>query len=283
MAWAHSHAALPATWRDRDGRLWLYFTSRDEQGRSRIGRAAIDPDDWSRPGFQAEPVLDIGPLGAFDDSGVTMSCLVEHADRLLLYYTGWTLGRTVPFFLGVGCAASEDGGASFHRISPAPVLGRTRFDPYMSASPWVLDEGGRLRAWYVSCTEWTVHDREPRHRYRIHYAESSDAVEWEVDGTVAVDYAHGGEYAMGRPCVVRDRDAYRMWFCSRGNAYALCYAQSQDGVVWERGDVGIQRSPRGWDSEMLAYPCVFDHEGSRWMLYNGNGYGRTGIGLARAE
>ena len=28
---------------------------------------------------------------------------------------------------------------------------------------------------------------------------------------------------------------------------------------------------------MVEYPFVFDHRGSRYMLYNGNGYGATGI------
>ena len=31
---------------------------------------------------------------------------------------------------------------------------------------------------------------------------------------------------------------------------------------------------------MVEYPCVFDWDGRRYMLYNGNGYGRTGVGLA---
>ena len=31
---------------------------------------------------------------------------------------------------------------------------------------------------------------------------------------------------------------------------------------------------------MMAYPYVFEHGGDRYMLYNGNGYGKTGIGLA---
>ena len=39
----------------------------------------------------------------------------------------------------------------------------------------------------------------------------------------------------------------------------------------------------GWDSEMVAYPHVFDHDGERWMLYCGNGFGRTGFGLAIRE
>jgi hypothetical protein len=43
---------------------------------------------------------------------------------------------------------------------------------------------------------------------------------------------------------------------------------------------GIGLSTEGWDSEMIEYPFVFDHNGDRYMLYNGNGYGKTGFGLA---
>ena len=38
-----------------------------------------------------------------------------------------------------------------------------------------------------------------------------------------------------------------------------------------------------WDSEMQAYPAVFDRGGRRYLLYNGNGYGRSGVGYAVSE
>jgi len=33
-------------------------------------------------------------------------------------------------------------------------------------------------------------------------------------------------------------------------------------------------------AESIEYAHVFDHKGSLYMLYNGNSYGKTGIGLA---
>jgi hypothetical protein len=33
----------------------------------------------------------------------------------------------------------------------------------------------------------------------------------------------------------------------------------------------------------VEYPWVFRHEGATYMLYNGNGYGRTGFGIAVLE
>ena len=76
-----------------------------------------------------------------------------------------------------------------------------------------------------------------------------------------------------------------MWYSYRGDAYRMGYAESEDGLEWERKDAeaGIDVSEEGWDSEMIEYPCVFEHRGSWYMLYNGNGYGSSGIGLAELE
>jgi hypothetical protein len=138
--------------------------------------------------------------------------------------------------------------------------------------------------WYVSCTGWErTNDGQPRHSYHIKYAESADGISWERNGVVCVDFRHSDEHAISRPCVERDGNRYRMWFSARGRAYRIGYAESSDGVSWERDDrqAGI-RSSGEWDSEMQAYPSVFRHAGRRYLLYNGNGYGRTGVGWAVA-
>jgi hypothetical protein len=136
--------------------------------------------------------------------------------------------------------------------------------------------------WYVSGTGWDVANGGTRHRYHIRYAESHDGCRWTRNGTVCIDYAHG-EYAFGRPCVIRDASGrYRMWYSVRGETYRLGYAESNDGIVWDRQDdrAGLPVAPSGWDSEMITYPMVFTDGEHLHMLYNGNGYGRSGIGLA---
>jgi hypothetical protein len=283
VAWAASHAALPVVAEDGAGRLRLYFSSRDGGGRSHIGCADLELGEREASAVpRPEPVLRPGALGAFDDSGVTGACLVRHEDREYLYYSGWSLGVTVPFYFFVGCAVSGDGGQSFERVSTAPVLERDAVDPYLTASPWIVVEDGRWRMWYVSGTGWDVVDGRPRHRYHVKYAESADGLVWERGGHVCIDYAGAHEYAVGRPCVVRDGGLYRMWYSVRGAAYRIGYAESGDGLTWERKDdeAGIDVSTSGWDSEMQAYPIVVDRGGTRFLLYNGNGYGATGIGYA---
>jgi hypothetical protein len=284
LSWAASHTALPAPRRAGD-EVELYFSSRDTNGRAHIGRARFSRNLEGDPSYDAEPLLAPGPLGSFDDAGVTSSCVVEESGELWLYYSGWTRGASVPFYFYVGCARSADGGTTFERMSQAPVLERSDIDPFLTASPWILVEDGLWRMWYVSGTGWELAGGRPRHRYHIKYAESEDGRSWRRDGRVCIDYRDEREYAIARPCVVRDSDKYRMWYSSRGDAYRLGYAESLDGMVWERLDdrVGLEPSHEGWDSEMVCYPAVYDEGGRRHLLYNGNGYGATGIGYAVAS
>jgi hypothetical protein len=34
---------------------------------------------------------------------------------------------------------------------------------------------------------------------------------------------------------------------------------------------------------MVAYPCVYEHRGTKHMLYTGNGFSETGFGYAVLE
>jgi hypothetical protein len=278
--WAATHAALPALEALDDGRWAVYLSLRDREGRARIGRTVLDMRGTpALAPLDADPVLDLGTLGTFDDSGVTMSCLVTDGDARYLYYTGWCRGVTVPFYLNAGVAVSRQGGP-FVRPSPAPLLDRSPADPFLTASPFVTIEDGRWRMWYVSATEWRQTPTGPRHYYNVRYAESPDGTDWTRDGRVCLDY-RDGEYAFARPWVVRDADGYRMWFAVRGDHYRIELADSTDGLTWSRQATGgLAPASTGWDAEMVEYPCVFDWRGNRYLLYNGNDYGRTGVGLA---
>jgi hypothetical protein len=79
-----------------------------------------------------------------------------------------------------------------------------------------------------------------------------------------------------------------MWYCyvPRGSReYVIGYAESEDGMRFERRDdlAGIETSAAEFDAHALAYPSVFRHDGRLFMLYNGDGNGRTGFGLAVEE
>jgi hypothetical protein len=281
--WIGGYGALPFGIGVGSAQARVFFSGRDQQGQSRIGACTLDLDRLAVvPGSTTpEPLVTTGPLGSFDESGCSVACVVDFRGELYLYYTGWTLGRTVPFYLAVGLAISRDGGTSFEKASPAPLLDRQATDPFLSASPSVLIENDVWRMWYVSGVGWDRHAyASPRHRYLIRYAESGDGLNWRRDGRVAIDLRLPGEYAIGRPHVVRDGAIYRMWYCYRGSTYRIGYAESTDGLDWTRRDdaAGVMPSGDAWDSQMQAYPMVLRQNERSVMLYNGNGYGASGFG-----
>lgn len=277
-----SHAAVPHADPLGGDRFRIYFSSRDEHQRSRTFSLVIGLD---RPTevleLRTEPVLDIGPPGAFDDSGAMLSSITPLDDGTqLFYFVGWNVRTTIPFHNAVGVAVVEDG--RIKKRFRGPVLDRILEEPYFSASVCVLKSHDRFQCWYSSCTAWEQHTHGMRHRYHIKYAESADGLHWRRDGIVAIDYANPSEYAMAQPTVIRDADRYRMWFSCRGDQYRIGYAESADGIGWQRDDeaVGLAPSDGDWDGRALAYPHVFRHRGSLLLLYNGNEYGRTGFGIA---
>lgn len=282
IPWAASHAALPIL-DSRPGRPdRVYVSARDAQNRARIGHVEVDLDARRITGVSERPALGLGRPGTFDDSGVTGSTLVPvPGGGLHLYYSGWTRGVTVPFYFFIGCAVSHDGGDTFERVSEAPVLGRDVHDPYLTASPSILVEDGRWRMWYCSGTGWSD-SSPPEPRYLIRYAESSDGIDWTRDGTVCIAPRDAGETNFGRPHVLHDGDRYRMWFPVRGPAYRIGHAESRDGLDWTRSDEDGLEPGTGWEANMVAYPWVVRRGRGLLMLYNGDGYGRTGVGLAES-
>lgn len=283
--WMQSHAAVPIAEHLKGDIFKIYFSSRNKQRQSFTGYLVID---INRPQeileISENPVIAPGGLGEFDDSGAMATWLVNHNGNRLLYYIGWNLGITVPFRNSIGLAVSNCGG-EFKRYAAGPILDRTITEPHFVASCCVIPDEYKWRMWYLSCTAWKMRDCKPEHRYHIKYAESNDGISWNREGVVAIDFLDESEYAISRPTVIRDRDCWKMWFSHRGSSYRIGYAESQDGIRWTRLDqyCKINVSESGWDSEMIEYPFVFDHDGVRYMLYNGNGYGKSGFGLAVLE
>jgi hypothetical protein len=281
--WMRSHAANPAAVPLGDGRVRIYFSTRDAGNRSSIGWVEIDITDPTRVVRVAQvPSLSPGELGTFDDSGCSVGSLLVDGNRWRLWYMGWNLGVTVPWRNAIGLATSSDG-LVFGRHSPAPIMDRSAEDPFTLSYPWVLPEGDGYRMWYGSHLSWRREHGDLDHMLKT--ATSPDGVRWIRDGAVIVQSAPTGDRAFSRPSVVRDPDGLRMWYSYRGSKYRIGHARSPDGIGWIRcdADVGIDVGPEEWDGDEIAYPNVFDCEGRRYLLYCGNGYGRTGFGIAVAQ
>ena len=294
LEWSQSHAQIPTPMVLANGDLRIYFATRDYKGRSQPTFIEVATDDFSHiKKVHSHPLWDFGCPGTFDDNGIMPASWVEHPETgaIYMYYVGWNACTTVSYQLSAGLAISHDGGISFEKFSDGAIMDRNMDDPIFATIPCVLIDNSLWRAWYISCTGWQSIDGRMEPNYLIKYAESNDGIHWVRRKEPCIPYAYDGE-AIGRPWVIKEGDLYHMWYSTRGSIdyrkkggqpYLIGYAQSADGLNWERMDsqVGIERADTGWDSEMICYCSVVDHSGRQYMFYNGNGFGRAGIGYAK--
>ena len=292
--WMVSHASVPVVDAVRDGVLRVYFGTRDQNGRSQTSYIDVAPTSPENILYvHDKAILPLGKPGTFDDSGIMPSWVVSQGKKKYLYYIGWNPQVAVTYRQAIGLAVSDDNGQNFQKTSEGPILDRSNDEPFFNTAPCVLHDNDVWRMWYVSCTGWEMFEERPEPRYHVKYAESSDGITWRRTNRVCIAYDERTG-AIGRPCVYRDGDVYKMLYSYRGmhdyrtersQSYRLGYAESRDGLTWSRrdDDVGIERSETGWDSEMMEYCYYYRYQNRSYLFYNGNGFGKTGIGYALLE
>jgi len=278
-----SHAANPLPVQLEGDVYRVFFSARDIDNRSSVG--AVDIDIVKREViFEHQlPFFQHGPEGSYYADGVSIgNCYSVNGVQYMLFM-GWQSPIAGHWRGDVGRLVVQSG-LTLQLDGNAPFMGSDVVDPISLSYPWVLQNSeSSYHMWYGSTKTWDAGNNEMLHV--INYATSQDGHSWSREGLV-VPYELGKAQAFSRPTVARsDHGGYEMWFSYRsgcGEKYRIGYAVSQDGRKWvlALNEAGIDVSMVGWDSEMIEYPFVFDHNGQRYMLYNGNDYGRTGFGLA---
>ncbi|TNJ56496.1 hypothetical protein FE784_38915 [Paenibacillus hemerocallicola] len=290
-------------WAVKQGDTYVLFYAGGGPDQHRIvcrATASADSiDEWTRHGR----VLDVGEPGSFDGDW----CVLPHAIPLedgkwRLYYTGNSgIGTSLDRFPGLGMAESDDG-IHFVKHNGNPVIPPSRQDGDPDAlgiaGGSVLrvslpDGANEWRFYYTGCPTLGK-DVFLDQQKVVCLAVSADGVHWEKRGAVMRrdpqrDYEN---IAVAGPVVHQNEDgSFRMWYSAIGTRwgfYSICYAESEDGIHWNRGthygdnlQMGPALSKGNWEGQMVEYPSVSKEEdGSLRLFYCGNGYGKTGIGTA---
>jgi hypothetical protein len=288
MWWAGKYAACPTPFFLKDGSLRVFIQCRDEGGVGRVGYVDVDPEKPTRVlRISAQPVLDVGLPGAFDDNGVFQTSVMQIDDgRIFMYYVGFELCHRIRYRLLTGLAVSNDEGRTFQKMKTTPILERSPSEMHFRCGPFVRPAiGGGFQMWYVAGSEWEEIEGKPMPVYDIRYAESLDGVHWPDEGRIVLQIDRNSEHGFGRPFIVKKQNHFQMFYSIRKKsprAYCLGYAESLDGIAWQRKDeeMGIEVSKGGWDSESVEYAAIVNVGKKTLCFYNGNDFGATGFGVA---
>ncbi|WP_156938334.1 hypothetical protein [Mesorhizobium sp. WSM3626] len=293
--WWASHAQVP-TALAFSSRLWrIFFAGRNKDNRSSILAVDVDPQNGMRVvGEHLDPIMEWGPSGTFDCSGLGPSCALMVDGRVRLYYSGIYARNDVSFQIAIGLAISGDG-VSFKRAFAGPIRGIGPVDPYFVSTPFVdAVEGGYLM-WYASGTGWVNVKGVLEPDYVLRSCVSPDGMIWEVGSSIVLPDDLGDGVSHTRPWLTHEVGGVRLWYSRRGRdfraggneAYRLFSRRidTRDGTVGEAEPVIFSNPPTldDFDSWMQAYCCVMRCANRDVMFYNGNGFGEAGIGWATRD
>jgi hypothetical protein len=284
--WRTSHAYLPTACALSASVVRVFVAFLDAAGMGRLGYVDVDAADPTRVlGVGDRPSLDLGRPGTFDEHGITPLSLVRDGAALYVYYAGWQRSASVRYFLFRGLARSDDDGASFARVSEAPLLDRCDGELLVRTGGFVFAHADRWIFAYMGGSEQLQVAGKPTPTYDMMTLCSQSPLVWSGAGTLALAPRRPHEFGFGRPWVISERGRCRMWLSVRSAAsgYGLTYAESSDGLAWERRDGALQftGAREAWESETQSFASVVDTHAGRFMFYNGNGYGATGFGVAK--
>lgn len=281
-------------------RVRVYFSTRvrDSVGKylSHVAFVDFDKDMKHIIGVSKHTVIELGKLGCFDEHGIFPINIVRDGNKVLAYTAGWNRKVSVSVDASIGLAISHDEGLTFQKYGDGPILTASLYEPFLVGDAFVAMYEGQYHMWYIYGTKWKSFEESapPDRVYKIAHAVSADGINWQRESKPIIKDRLNADECQALPTVFHRNGKYHMYFCyrhahgfrtQREKAYRIGYAYSSDLTNWERDDskAGIDVAEDGWDSVMQCYPHTFELNGSIYMLYNGNEFGRLGFGIAVLE
>ena len=256
-AWDSVQVAGPAVIKDGSG-FKMWYMGFDGSHR-RIGYAT-SPDEinWTKHG--SNPVLDVGPSGAWDASDVAGPSVVFDGTTYHMWYAGAELNGFTRTYR-VGYATSPDG-ISWTKHAGNPVLdvgASGEWDEKTLHPVDVVFDGTQFHMWYPGYdgTKW-----------RTGYAASLDGYTWTKcfsDYVLDVDDGEWDGMRAFHPSVILKGSTFHMWYTGfDGTTARVGYANTGGGPV--QTDTPVVDSPL-YDGDTVVTGTSTEAAGTNIYIY----------------
>ena len=277
---------------DIGGTLRIFFTSRRKtEGKSLESVPFfidVDPDTLECLSSAVEVRYPKAELGSYRVHGVfPLSVFDLGSGALMGLPTGWRRHKGVDVETGIGEWLSLDGGVSWSEFGIGPKFSAGQNEPFLVCDASYQFFNNRHFLAYAYGVSWDldVHS-EPQRRYLI------TVINERSYGKLRLGAAHSSiplslvNEVQAFPHISISGGEMRMFFCYRSefdfrsdtnSSYKLALATSVDGEKWVRESPSLEIKFGDGATKMQCYPTYLKINDRGILLFNGDGFGRTGI------
>lgn len=264
---------------DGDRKYRMYYAGKGPAGIGFAEAIVADPITWKE--HPSSPVIK-PRADNWEGNRINQPRVVKVTEtHWRMYYTGWGYKGSSTSW-GMGVAESFDAGITWKRYQDETILSRGDMDSPDGGGacvPMVLKVGDKWMMWYTAAMA-----TPGKQNIHLCLATSADGLKWnkyEKNPVLTDDFTAGGNRVVISRCFVRhDQGVFRMWYSFAKPQYRICYAESLNGIDWERSPVEPVLGPspvKAWDDQMVEYPEVDIIDGKFRLWFCGNGFGSVGF------
>jgi len=277
------YASNPAAMAVTESQLRIFFNSRDLQNRSNI--YSIDLF-----GKKLEPDYDSvslqhshGTEDSYFSHGLSVGQIFSLHAKKCLSVMGWKNYVDKHWEGRIGYIPFDIEG-NLTQLALKPWMDLDKHDPISLSYPAIYEDFDSMVIWYGSTLTWDAGNGEMLHILKEAKLSSDGQV---IKGSNALPYILGAAQAFSRPSIIQIGKNFLLAYSYRGNTTKYRIGFMTLGNLNSASHLGgispFLTSRDKWESEMVAYPSLFSFQKQIFMLYNGNSFGKTGIGIVSIE
>lgn len=261
----------------------LFFNSRDEKNRSSIYSIDITYPEFL-PNYESIKLqMMFGNNSQYFSHGISLGQIFQVNNCKFVTVMGWKNHYSKHWEGQLGYVPINSSG-NLTALSDKPWVSLGESDSVSLSYPVIIPETGYLRIWYGTTITWDAGNGEMLHILK----EGKIDLEGNFRKTKStVPYILGHAQAFSRPAVLEVNGSRLLAYSFRGSAskYRIGFMWLNDysSASQLNGIKSFEPSENSWENEMVEYPSFLTIENNIYMFYNGNEFGKTGVGVVLLE
>ena len=279
-----SHASLPTVLKLSDDIVRVFFSPRTKN-KSHV--AYFDADlsliNTSKNciiNFSDQSVLAPGQSGDERESGIMPSQAVIVDNQIVLTTCCWLENKLYPYSQKI---YRFNLNSKNLKIEHKEELDQKYHTEHYRTNPFnYCDDRFKINSW-VSGIEWV----KDMHQFSSVYTIQMELFDKRNKVSSSYQVPLGKFCAICRPIIFKESETnFKLYFSARTNKsdYKIYSSNFYPNKYFSPAELILEPDTGSdWCNEMVEYPFVFDCGINRYMMFCGNNYGATGLGLAVYE